>query len=102
MPGNASWKRPALVTRLLSSTCALSLRQARVLPPLHAFDIPPPPLLCPPLISPSLARPASRQLGHHVADAAGDPPHARVTDPPPLAIQQPRARVLVASPGRPA
>src|SRR5690606_18984543 len=77
-----------MVTRLLSSTCALSLRQARVLPPLHAFDIPPTPFLCH-TPTPSFLRGAgSRQHGHQVVDGAGDPLHARITDPVPLLIEE--------------
>src|SRR5690606_41940600 len=44
-PGKLSWQRPALVTRLVSSTCALSLRQARVLTPLLLLDSNPTPRL---------------------------------------------------------
>src|SRR5690606_9844787 len=96
-PGNASWQRPALVTRLLSSTCALSLRQARVLPPLHAFDIPPTPFLCH-TPTPSFLRGAvSRQQGHQVVDGAGDPLHARITDPVPLVNEQCCHGVVVAA-----
>src|SRR5690606_41202242 len=63
-PGNASWQRPALVTRLLSSTCALSLRQARVLPPPPPLSKNPPPhlFLHPPPPSPP-CRAAPRHSG---------------------------------------